>query len=352
MFTFALYLLTGAALYAGVLHVYTAASRQDRPAMPLLLGALWLLLALFAVASALATQAAFSAAARIDLGRFIIATGLLLWAGSLWLPVSALGRPARLVPIILSGLWGIFLVANLAAPLSLLYHAVGEAGARSLAVNPWWYAVLATNALALAYAFHLARTLYRQGRRRLGRVLGGGLVVLAQVFVYDTLVTAGILQPPYFAPFGFLGLLLPLSLYLVTRSEDAASRKAFHYRLEDDTGQDRVPPATPVPLPAAAREPIESTLRPPVDTPAGDWQTTGSAQPETTPPEWQATHEAVRLDQLGDALREIQLYTEMALRRLERGATDPIKLQVLLRKVRQEAEDGRQLATGEPDDSD
>ncbi|HHH44390.1 MAG TPA: hypothetical protein ENK49_09645, partial [Gammaproteobacteria bacterium] len=215
----ALYILTGIALYAGV-HQLLAGTRPTARHYPLSLGAMYLLLAGFALASALTYQAD-SFTTLLPAGKLAITLGILLWIALIWfVAFRSAFRPLLLLDV-LTAAWIIFLVRNHLSVNSLLYadhtsmtaSLPNGAALAQPAISSWWMALELTMLASLSYALYASYRLYQAGSRQAALAMGAGLVVLLLAGISDHLVNSGITHVVYLAPFGFAAFLLVNSLY-------------------------------------------------------------------------------------------------------------------------------------------
>ena len=221
----ALYILTGLTLYGGAHHLYLGARRPDG-SPHLQLGVLYLLVAGFALGSALTYQLD-ALEALLPAGKLDISLGILLWVGLVWHVAFRTGYKPLILLDLLTAVWAIFLVRNLTEPNSLLYADVtpvkqtllsGETlGLFFTSISPWWTAVELSMLASLLFCFYACYKLYRRRQRTLAVVTAAGLALLGLVTLFDHLVSIQVIRAGYLAPFGFALFLLPESLYPLAR---------------------------------------------------------------------------------------------------------------------------------------
>ncbi len=358
MLTATLYIVTGLTLYAGGHHLFLAGNRATRSAN-LQLGLMYLLLAGFALASALAYQPP-SLDSLVPAGKAAISLGIFLWLALVWfIALRTNCRPMLLLDLI-TGVWLIFLIRNLGSPNSLMYTGSGPVNPMLHAsISPWWTAVGITMLVSIGFATYAAYRLYRNGERGPAKILMGSLSLLGIVTLYDYLVSLEVVRTAYLAPFGFLGFLAINSLtplvgawrkqrkpkpapmiYSLSFKPDRAS---FH----TDVSQLRTPlaPVTRAStgsLPVEAHEHIEDVDPAPgaaTEIPADEQELDEATRPAEPPIVDQST-----LNTITDDLIDIAVYATMALNRFKRGNADPATLESLCKKIRIRAIKTRRLA--------
>ncbi|MFQ5644346.1 MAG: hypothetical protein ACE5FQ_11705 [Thiogranum sp.] len=380
----ALYILTGITLYAGAHHLLAGANRTARP-YPVSLGVMYLLLAGFALTSALTYQA-HSFTTLLPAGKFAISLGILLWVALIWFVAFRTGfRPLILLDM-LTAAWIIFLIRNALSANSLLYAdsaaltqtpATGQSVLQP-AISPWWTALELTMLVSLLYALYASYRLYNTGRQQTALALGGGLVVLLLAGISDHLVNSGVTHIVYLAPFGFAGFLLVNSLYprltayMNRRTEESSApvynltfnpeQATFHSDVADlqiPLRADHAVPAgtqqTPdgpardtntVPLYSADEEaedvPVAEAQNVTADaTPAEEQITDTPPAPRSSP---RPNPDQETLNTISDNLIDIAVFATMVMNRIKRGDADPGTLEMLCRKIRAQAIKTRRLA--------
>jgi len=364
MLTVVLYIVTGLTLYAGGHHLFLAGNRALR-SPNLQLGLLYLLLAGFALASALAYQPP-SQNSLIPAGKLAIGLGIMLWLAVVWfIAFRTAYKPALLLDL-LTAVWLIFLINNLGSPGSLLYTAPTMSTLQP-SISPWWTAVEITMLASLAFAAYATYRLYQSGNKDTARLLTGGLALLGLVTLYDHLVSLEWISAVYLTPFGFLGFLAFNSLspvvtawknqrkpkpapmiYSLSFNPDRAS---FH----TDISELRTPlsPASPScgkdedgtgtgssALPVNAHEDIEDVEH---AASSGDELLDEELEQATRPAEPPIIDQST-LNTITDDLIDIAVYATMALNRFRRGDADPATLESLCKKIRTRAIKTRRLA--------
>jgi hypothetical protein len=384
----ALYILTGLTLYGGAHHLYLGARRPD--GYPhLQLGGLYLLVAGFALGSAL-TYELGALEALLPAGKLDITLGILLWVGLVWHVAFRTGCKPLIVLDLLTAIWAIFLVRNLAEPNSLLYADVtpvkqtllsGETlGLFFTSISPWWTAVELTMLASLAFCFYACYNLYQRRQRTLALVTAAGLALLGLVTLFDHLVSIQVIRAGYLTPFGFALFLLPESLYplvgdwrkrrgsvtppVVYNLTYMPDQATFHSdvsqlrtplqggarkRADNGSGR-RVTPDHEAPRVNETPAKENARIRTVVDmsisaapAPGARSRPAAAGQPVTAIPPPPVV-DPVILTAVTDNLIDIAVYATMALNRFKRGDADPQTLESLCKKVRSHAIKTRRLA--------
>ncbi len=380
----ALYILTGLTLYGGVHHLYLGARRPDgKPHLQL--GGLYLLVAGFALGSALTYQLA-ALEALLPAGKLDISLGILLWVGLVWHVAFRTGCKPLIALDLLTAVWVIFLVRNLTEPNSLLYADVtpvkqtllsGETlGLFFTSISPWWTAVELSMLASLLFCFYACYNLYQRGQRAPALVTAAGLVLLGLVTLFDHLVSIQVIRAGYLAPFGFALFLLPESLYPLARDwrkkrvpdtppvihnlTYMPDQATFH----SDVSQLRTPRQGGVreyPDNGAGGHRLRTDQRAAaVDATAGKGNARIRSVADASPAVAVATRprpvasvsaipptpavDPVILTAVTDNLIDIAVFATMALNRFKRGDADPQTLESLCKKVRSHAIKTRRLA--------
>lgn len=380
MLEVALYIVSGLTLYAGGHHLYLGANRAQK--LPhVQLGVLYLLLSGFALASALTFQPG-NLDTLLPSGKLAISLGLILWCLLAWHIALRSGyRPWLLLDLLTAG-WLAFLLQNLTSANSLIYTEVmpinrtllnGESfGLLQSQVSPWWTAVELTMLATLAFCAYATYRVYQRKQKTLAYSLGAGLGLLAAVTFYDHLVSSGVLNAHFLAPFGFLGFLLacssppvlagwrrmrnpkpPPMLYNLTFKPDCAS---FHTDVSQlrtplwDNDSSETPTEKPAGTVTRAGFPVtedEDIHDVPSDTlrivPTSKAPPPVAEKPVTPPPPQPVVDEAL-LHTVTDNLIDIAVYATMALNRFKRGDADAKTLENICKKVRTSAIKTRRLA--------
>src|SRR5512139_1220614 len=218
-----IFLLSGICAYGALSHLAAGATRsQDRT--HLLFAGMCALTALHGVANGLGYQATTVADATLAL-KWGLGAAMLFFAVLPWFIAEYTGlRPRRLL-IAYSVLLPGFLVLNAMQPFSLQYqdiHAIerlrlpwGEVV--SLPVghsNPWFALGLVLTYLAYGFAFYALVGFYRRGRRRAALIMmfAIGLKLLASS--QGILVRLGVSHFIHLGPFGYLGMVIVMSMAL------------------------------------------------------------------------------------------------------------------------------------------
>lgn len=322
----ALYLLAGCALFGGAQQAQLSILLPEkRSLVHALLAAMWLFLALLALANSLyiSHSGASGLLSSDALIRVAVSTQFILWALLVWLIVLLTGTGATLVPIVLSGVWIFFMFISLRLPLEYVIATLPQQSGGTVTgpVNGWWLSIHLIILATFVYSQYACFQYYNAGNRLLARILAGSLIILLETAIYDLMVTLRLIHSPTITVFGFLALLLLISFHVNAR------RLGYLQQQSLPVANGPVTPASP-----------------------GETGTT-QAQAATAPGRVQAaadtaspahSHESL-MHAVSKAFTAIDLYAGMGLRRLRRGAEDPEKLNALFRKVQAEAGTGCEI---------
>ena len=366
----AFYVLTGSILYAGAHHLFLGTTRA-RTQPHAQLAAMCLLLAGFVLASALTYQSQ-EAGAQIQLARFSMSLGILLWIALIWyVAFYTRSRPLLLLDL-LTAAWVIFLIRNTSSQHGLLYADIAPTEYAS--VSSWWTAVNFTMLASLLFSFYAGLRMFRRGDKQAALVLVCGLSFVVAASLAGHLLNTRVVHTLYLAPFGFIGFLLANSLYCILLGY-RKRRKSFQapiiYNLTfnperasfDSMLSDLQPPVPPVgepevavtpPLGSAAvadRETSPSSTFLPGgqgESPSGERRPPGREGAKETPRQETPTPISKRgqssLNTVSDNLIDIAVYATMALNRFKRGNADPQVLEMLCKKIRTKAIKTRRMA--------
>ncbi len=314
----ALYLLAGCAFFGGAQQFQLSVSASGRRAVVHgLLVVMWLALALLALGNALyISHSGPSGILSYEfLIRFTLAAQFSLWMLLIWLVVSITSVRATLVPVVLSGVWLFLTFISIRLPLELFIATLPQqsSGAVSGPINGWWVSIYFIILVTFGYCQYAVFQYFATGQRRLSRLLAGSLILLLETSIYDLLVTLRLIHSPTITVFGFLGVLLVISFYLLV------TERRGNRLLDAAINTQKTEPVVP-----AAKE--ETVIRKPA--------LTSSELPAPV---------AADIDQLDKTLTAIDLYAGMGIRRLRRGAVDAEKLSTLFRKVQSEVDACRSI---------
>ena len=225
--------LAGLFAYAALQHVLLARYHDGEP-RNLLFAGLCALAAAFAALLA-AVYGAADVPTHLALTTAAVSVALVFWgtfAAFIRVHTGAGGR----LWLAFAAWFGLLLAANHLLPGGILF-ALSPMEGIVFRTTPWGErlpllgadagpgAVLVYGGVlaVLGYLFHACRRQWRRGERGPARVLAGVAVVFLVTVVHDWLVAERILRSVYLAQFGFLGLMLVLSLAL-TRDVHRAAR--------------------------------------------------------------------------------------------------------------------------------
>lgn len=218
-----IFLLSGICAYAALAHLIAGVRRPvDRT--HLLFAAMCALTALHGVANGLGYQATTVAEATLAL-KWGLGAAMLFFAVFPWFIAEYTGlRPKRLL-VAYSMLLPGFLALNTALPFSLQYQAIraiehlrlpwGETISLPVGhTNPWFALALVLAFLAYGFAFYALVRFYRSGHRRTALIMmfAIGLKLLAST--QGILVRLGVSHFIHLGPFGYLGMVIVMSMAL------------------------------------------------------------------------------------------------------------------------------------------
>jgi diguanylate cyclase (GGDEF)-like protein/PAS domain S-box-containing protein len=218
-----IFLLSGICAYAALTH-FTAGARRPQDRTHLLFAGMCALTALHGLANGLGYQATTVADATLAL-KWGLGAAMLFFAVLPWFIAEYTGlRPKRLL-IAYSVLLPGFFVLNAVQPFSLQYQDIqaierlrlpwGEAISLPVGhTNPWFALALAMAYLAYGFAFYALVRFYRRGRRRAALIMmfAIGLKLLAST--QGILVRLGVSHFIHLGPFGYLGMVIVMSMAL------------------------------------------------------------------------------------------------------------------------------------------
>ncbi len=340
-------MLTGAAIYGGAHHLYHGV--HNRAGHPHVIHAvMFFLLAGFALFSAGASTA--HSAAELSLsGKLSVSLGILLFATLPWFVALLLKQRAGALPVVLTYVWGAFLLINIASPHSLLYQDITALNqiqpsgqpyvALHTAANPVWHLVEIAMLSTLICSMYLCLKQYRKAGKDMVIAPAAGLVLLLCTTLFDFFVHASLIHSAYLAPMGFLLFLITASLHRQPLP-DVAKQQA-----REDTSPYQV---------------MLNFNQAPVQAPVQDLQTVSTDMPadtnkEVTQParlernlvedtvESQIRIDNPTVDRVSDGLVDIAVHATMILKRLEHKKLNAVELEELSRKVRTQAIETRRI---------
>jgi len=232
--------------------------------------------------------------ARQLLAQLTVSAGILALGIALWLGGALTGfRPVALL-VLLSASWLVHLVAAAASPVPLFFAVPGSTEGlwpgRPMLATVWWYSVQTTFVLQLLLGLHAAIRWHRAGESAAAAAWTAGLTGLTGCAIHDLLALGGWSPAPFITPLGLAFLA-------------ATSRAAMLLRQPPEAGE----------------------------RPLGRWQ--APAQLRREPGGRPADAEA--------HLKAIEQWSNMGLRRIQRGATDGRKLAALFNQIRKEVAEAR-----------
>jgi PAS domain S-box-containing protein len=162
-----------------------------------------------------------------------------------WFTATYTGLEARRFSLIMSSLFLVILIVHLASPFGVLHSDIEGLRAISLpwgeryafpeaTPSPWGMLTYLALAATIGFVVYACYRQYRRGETRPALILGASMVVFLGTAVHDTLVDLGIISSIYLIPFGFLALVVVMSLELSGKVSKASTLKQEsdeHFRL-------------------------------------------------------------------------------------------------------------------------
>lgn len=230
--TISLAVVAGISLCAGLHHLFSGLSRPREE-----VGLSFALMGLFLFGYALTGTVTYSAT---TVSEFVTGmkwqlTLLFLFAPAfVWFTTAYTGLESRRFSLLMAGLFLIILTTHLVSPFGVLYSEIE--GLRALTL-PWGErytfpeatpslpGILTYLAIAVSIGFvaYACIRQYRRGERREARVLAASMAVFLGAAVHDVFVDMGIISSIYLLPFGFLALVIVMSLELSGKASKASS---------------------------------------------------------------------------------------------------------------------------------
>ena len=219
----ALGVVAGISFCAGFHHLFSGLSRT-REEVSLSFALMGLLLFGYAL-SGISRYQATSVSDFVIGMKWQIALLFLFAPAFVWFTTSYTGLESRRFSLVMAGLFLVILVVHVASPLGVLYSEIEEIRALTLPwgeryafpeATPSRWGVLSYLAVAAAIGFvaYACYRQYRRGERRPALILGASMAVFLGTAVYDAFIDLGIISSPYLIPFGFLALVVVMSLEL------------------------------------------------------------------------------------------------------------------------------------------
>jgi PAS domain S-box-containing protein len=173
-------------------------------------------------------------------------TLLLLFAPAfVWFTTTYTGLESRRFSLVMIALFLTLLAIHLASPFGILYSEI--AGLRALTLpwgeryafpeasaNPWSVLTYLAIAAAIGFVTYACLRQYRRGERRPALILGASMAIFLGTAVYDAFIDMGLISSIYLLPFGFLALVIVMSLQLSRKASKASSlmqESDEHFRL-------------------------------------------------------------------------------------------------------------------------
>jgi PAS domain S-box-containing protein len=218
------FVVGGIFLAVALLHLIIFFRRWDRKA-----DLLFALVAVFAAGSVLAEPWMYQAqnlAVFMPAFKVQITFQGLLWISLIWFIVLYTKTTWRWLAIVVTGAYGLAVAVNILSPGGVLYAEVSDLQSIMLpwgervsyaigTVNPWRHLADGAWVLLLVLAMQSCAHLYRDGARRQSLTLGISLLLFIGFgYLHDILLDFGLVRPPAWLNFTFLGLVLVMSISL------------------------------------------------------------------------------------------------------------------------------------------
>ena len=147
-----------------------------------------------------------------------------------WFVYLYFGTARRWLAVLISALWSIAQVANLASPYSVVFSNIteldrvtafwGEQFAVAVGpTNPWKLVADIASMFILAYIVDASVRAWRRGDRQRATVVGGSMVLfIVLAGIHAPLVDAGLVRTPYLISFAFLAIVAAMTYELVNEA--------------------------------------------------------------------------------------------------------------------------------------
>jgi PAS domain S-box-containing protein len=239
----ALGVVAGISLCAGFHHLFSGLSRQ-REVVSLSFALMGLLLFAYALIG-ITTYTALSVSDYVIGTKWQLALLLLFAPAFVWFTTTYAGLESRHFSLLMSGFFLVILVIHVVSPFGVLYSEIEGIRALSLpwgeryafpnaTPSPWGMLIYLALAFAIGYVAYACYRQYRRGEKRPALILGVSMAVFLGTAVYDAFINLGIISSIYLLPFGFLALVVVMSLELSGRASKASSlmqESDEHFRL-------------------------------------------------------------------------------------------------------------------------
>lgn len=341
----ALYVLSGIALYGGIRQLYLGSVHASRHPH-VLHGVLYFLLVALALNSVPLAGSGELSASTLAASKLFVALGILLWAVFVWFMLAYTRVRSYAALVVLTALWSLLLIANMASPQGLLYSPVAElsdavatTGSVQVSLSRWWAIVELAALASLSWALYANLKFSRQDQTGASVALSAGLFVLMATVMLDFFISAGLIESASLTPFGFLAFLVASSLY----PGETARAEQMHHTPVTVAGGTGVLPSVQIYDSAVDGDLAESRL--------GETPVRIEADQDDSLPAADAVHYITlpepiraRLVDLSDQLTDVAVHATMVMNRFKKGETDPEVMQELCSKVSSEAMRSHRLA--------
>lgn len=343
----ALYVLSGIALYGGIRQLYLGSVHASRHPH-VLHGVLYFLLVALSLNSVPLAGSGQLPESTLAASKLFVALGILLWAVFVWFMLAYTRVRSYAALVVLTALWSLLLIANMASPQGLLYSPVAElssaaaSGSVQVSLSHWWAIVELAMLASLSWALYANLKFSRQDQTGTSVALSTGLFVLMATVILDFFISAGLLESASLTPFGFLAFLVASSLY---PGETARAERVRDVPVAV-AGSTGILPSVQLSdadgaLPGDLAKPRSGETPGRIKAGPDD-----NALPATDALHYITLAEPIRdrLIDLSDQLTDVAVHANMVMNRYKKGETDPEIMQELCSKVSSEAMRSHRLA--------
>ncbi len=152
----------------------------------------------------------------------------ILLVSLVWFVDIYFGTAKRWLTILISSMWVLALVINFTSDSSLTFQSIAEIKRIPLPwgeefsipiglANKWKYLADSASLLILIFVIDASIRLWQTGNKRRAIIVGGSIIFfIVLAGIHTPLVDAGIIKTPYLISFAFLGIMVAMSLELLS----------------------------------------------------------------------------------------------------------------------------------------
>ena len=145
-----------------------------------------------------------------------------------WFVDIYFGTARRWLTILITSMWSVALIINFTSENSLTFQSISEIQRVTLpwgeefsipigTANNWKYLADAASLLILVFIIDASIKLWQTGNKRRSLIVGGSIIFfIVLAGIHTPLVDEGIIKTPYMISFAFLGILIAMSLELLS----------------------------------------------------------------------------------------------------------------------------------------